>query len=166
MLRKIRLIGDPVLRKKARKVEKVTKDQQKLIDDLIETMHNAEGVGLAAPQVGVSARIAVVEVPKDDQEPGSGITHVLVNPEITQRSTETEERNEGCLSIPGWIGEVTRSLRITVKAMDRQGNRIKLEAEGYLARAIQHELDHLDGVLYVDKLVAPDRIWRVEAQAE
>ena len=159
---KIRMIGDPVLRKKAKKVDKLTKDHQRLIDDMVETMHAANGVGLAAPQIGVSERIAVIEMELDEKVPGSGQTYVLINPEISQSSEEKDDHAEGCLSIPGWQGEVTRPLRVTVKAMDRKGNRIKFEAEGQVARAIQHEIDHLDGVLYVDKLIAPDRIWRIK----
>jgi len=161
-VRKIRMIGDPVLRKKAKKVAKLTRDHQKLIDDMVVTMHAANGVGLAAPQIGVSERIAVVELELDEKVPGSGQTYVLINPEISQMSPEQDEHAEGCLSIPGWQGEVARPLRVTVKAMDRKGNRIKFEAEGHVARAIQHEIDHLDGVLYVDKLIAPDRIWRIQ----
>ena len=162
MVKKIRTIGDPLLRKKAKKVDKVTKEHQKLIEDMIETMRASNGIGLAAPQVGVPERIIVVEMDKDDEIPGSGVTYVLFNPELNHFSTDKDEKPEGCLSIPGWAGEVTRPLRVTVKGMDRQGNRVKFEAEGAIARAFQHEVDHLDGVLYVDKLVAPDRIWRVE----
>ena len=161
MVRDIKRIGDPVLRKKAKKIEKVNKDIQKLADDMIETMHKADGLGLAAPQVGVSQRMFVVELPRDDDVPGSGVPMVFINPEISKLSTETDEKAEGCLSIPGWRGEVERPIRLLVRGMDRAGNRIKLEVEGMLARAIQHELDHLDGVLYIDKLVAPDRVWRV-----
>jgi peptide deformylase len=166
MVREIRKIGDPVLRRKAKKVEKVTRDVQKLIDDMIETMHAARGAGLAAPQVGVSQRVAVVEIEGKEDAPGNGITYALINPEVVKRSEDTASHPEGCLSIPGWRGEVERPLRITVKALDRDGNRIKLDVEGWVARAFLHEVDHLDGVLYIDKLVAPDRIWRVEEGAE
>ncbi len=166
MQRNIKKIGDPVLRRKAKKVEKVNKDIQKLADDMLETMHGAEGLGLAAPQVGVSQRLFVIELPKDDKIPGSGVPYVFINPELSNLSADTDEKAEGCLSIPGWRGEVARSLRLTIKGMDRNGNRIKLEVEGMLARAIQHEMDHLDGVLYIDKLVAPDRVWRVKEGEE
>lgn len=161
MVRDIKKIGDPVLRKKAKKIEKVTKDIQKLADDMIETMHSADGLGLAAPQVGISQRMFVVELPKDDNVPGSGVPMVFINPEISNLSAETDQKAEGCLSIPGWRGEVERPVRLTVKGMDRTGNRIKLEVDGMLARAIQHEFDHLEGVLYIDKLISPDRVWRV-----
>jgi peptide deformylase len=166
MLREIRKIGDPVLRRKAKKVEKVNKETQKLIDDMLETMRAANGVGLAAPQVGVLQRVAVVEVEQKDDVPGSGVTYALINPEVVKQSEETWQHQEGCLSIPGWRGEVERPMKITLKALDRSGNRIKLDLEGWVARAILHEVDHLDGVMYIDKLVAPDRIWRVEEGEE
>ena len=163
MVRNIRKIGDPVLRKKAVKIEKVTRDTHKLIDDMIETMRAAHGLGLAAPQVGVAQRLAVVEISENDPEGNPHRkTYVLINPEIIKPSPETWENPEGCLSIPGWRGVVQRPLKITVKALDRDGNRVKFDAEGMLARAIQHEVDHLDGVLYIDKLVAPDRVWQVD----
>ncbi len=162
MQRDIKRIGDSVLRKKAKKIEKVTKEIQKLADDMLETMHGADGLGLAAPQIGVSQRMFVIELPKDEKVPGSGVSYVFINPEVSNLSDETDEKAEGCLSIPGWRGEVNRPVQLTIKAMDREGNRIKLNAEGMLARAIQHELDHLDGILYIDKLIAPDRVWRVK----
>jgi peptide deformylase len=166
MIRPIRRIGDPVLRKKAAKVEKITRDTQKLIDDMIDTMHKAQGLGLAAPQIGVSQRIAVVEIEElDEQGQLQTRLYTFVNPEIVRRSEETWEHAEGCLSIPGWRGDVERPLTITVKALDRSGARQRFEASGMLARAIQHELDHLDGVLYIDKLIAPDRIWQVNENA-
>lgn len=166
MVRTIHKIGDPVLRRKAKKVEKVTKDIQKLIDDMIETMHAAHGMGLAAPQVGVSQRVAVVEVEKSDDVPGSGTVYALVNPEVIRQSEETWRNQEGCLSIPGWRGEVERPQRVTVKALDRSGNRVKLDVESWVARAFLHEIDHLDGVMFIDKLVSPDRMWRVEEGQE
>lgn len=165
MIRPIRKIGDPILRRRAKKVEKITKDTQRLIDDMIETMRAAHGLGLAAPQIGVSERIAIVEVEQDDANPGDSKLHVLINPEVLRVSEETWEHVEGCLSIPGWRGDVVRPVRVTVRATDREGKRFTLDAEGMLARAILHEVDHLDGVLYIDRLVAPDRIWRVDEEA-
>ncbi|HQZ99907.1 MAG TPA: peptide deformylase [Thermoflexales bacterium] len=165
MIRQIRKIGDPVLRRKAKKVEKVTPEIRKLIDDMLETMRAQRGIGLAAPQVGIALRVAVVEIEKDEDTPGSGQTYVLVNPELAKTSAEEDENQEGCLSIPGWRGMVQRPSRVTVRAMDREGNRVKIDAEGYVARAFQHEIDHLDGVLFTDKLTAPDRIWRVDENA-
>jgi peptide deformylase len=163
MIREIRKIGDPVLRKKANKVEKITKDTLRLLDDMVETMRSVRGLGLAAPQVGVSLRAVVIEIaqpPVGDAPPALKV-YYLINPEIVKRFEETDDAPEGCLSIPGWRGEVTRNSRVVVKALDRSGERIKFEADGVLARALQHEVDHLDGVLYIDKLVAPDRVWRV-----
>lgn len=168
MIREIRKIGDPVLRKKAKKVEKVSKDTQKLLDDMIATMRKAKGMGLAAPQVGISQRIAVVEVEKEDAgqvDASETVLYQLINPEVVKQSEDTWEHQEGCLSIPGWRGDVERPNKIVVRALDRDGNRIKIEAEGMLARALMHEIDHLDGVLYIDKLVSPDRVWRVDEDA-
>ena len=166
MVRNIRKIGDPVLRKKAVKIDKISREMHKLIADMLETMRAAHGLGLAAPQVGVAQRLAVVEINELD---GDGKPHtktfVLINPEVVKSSEETWENPEGCLSIPGWRGVVQRPSKITVKALDRDGNRVKFDAEGMLARAIQHEIDHLDGVLYIDKLVAPDRVWQVDEDA-
>jgi peptide deformylase len=166
MVRTVRRIGDNVLRKKANKVEKINRDLLKLIDDMVETMHAQDGVGLAAPQVGIEKRLAVVEVSKDEKTPGSGQLYVLINPEIVRRSAEKQVGVEGCLSIPGWRGEVERAHSISVKFQDRDGNRQKIDVEGYVAVAFQHEIDHLDGVLYIDKLVAPDRIWSTKTGEE
>ncbi len=163
MVRNIRKIGDPVLRKKAVKVEKISRETHKLIADMLETMRAAHGLGLAAPQVGVAQRLAVVEISEFDGEGNPHTkTFVLINPEVVKSSEEAWENPEGCLSIPGWRGVVQRPSKITVKALDRDGNRVKFDADGMLARAIQHEVDHLDGVLYIDKLVAPDRVWQVD----
>jgi peptide deformylase len=165
MVREIRKIGDPVLKKKAAKVEKVTSDTRKLLNDMLETMRAANGQGLAAPQIGISQRIAVVEV-TDPTASGDGKKiYTLINPEIIKHSDDKWVAPEGCLSIPGWRGEVERPYQISVKAIDRDGTRIRFDADGMLARAIQHEVDHLDGVLYLEKLVAPDRVWQVDENA-
>ncbi len=166
MVREIKKIGDPVLRRKAKKVEKITRETLKLIDDLLETMHAANGLGLAAPQIGVLQRVAIVEIAPDENVAGSGVVYALINPEIVKESEETWVNQEGCLSIPGWRGEVERPLKITVKSLDRSGNRVKFDVEGWVARAFQHEIDHLDGVMFIDKLVAPDRMWRVKEGEE
>lgn len=165
MILVIRKIGDPILRRKAKKVDKVTKETKKLVDDMLATMHAASGQGLAAPQIGVGQRVAVVEVPQNDEIPGSGVTYALINPEIVSVSDDNWEHQEGCLSIPGWRGDVVRPYRVVVRALDRDGNRVKHEVEGHVARAFLHEIDHLDGVLYIDKLVSPDRVWRVNEDA-
>ena len=162
MIRDVKRIGDPVLRKKAKKIGKITRDVQKLIDDMLETMHHHNGVGLAAPQVGISQRLFVVEMELSDNIPGSGVTYAIINPELVRTAGEPLVAQEGCLSIPGWRGEVQRPASAIVKGLDRNGSRIKLEVEGGIARAMLHELDHLDGVLFIDKLIAPDKIWPVD----
>jgi len=169
-IREIRVIDDPVLRRKARKVDKLTPEIRQLIEDLIETMRDAPGVGLAAPQVGVSERVIVVEYAEEadddaDDQPARKKLYVLVNPEIVWSSDEMVDGTEGCLSIPGWMGDVTRHEAIAVKGLNRSGQRVKINARGWLARIFQHEIDHLDGVLYIDRLI-PDTLRRVEAGSE
>jgi peptide deformylase len=147
-VRPVRIYGDPVLRQKAAEVGEFDAELQRLAQDLRETMQAYNGVGLAANQIGVAQRIAVVDVPLDDD---TRAAFTLVNPVIVERSgSETGE--EGCLSIPAMYEDVTRSLRIRVTAHDETGKPYEVEAEGYLARAIQHEIDHLDGVLFIDRL--------------
>lgn len=141
----VRTIGDPVLRSKAKKVEKVTEKTNQLIDNMFETMYEEDGVGLAAPQVGMLKRIAVIDIGEDNPI-------VLINPEIIEESGKAI-MEEGCLSIPERTGEVIRSKNIKVRSLYREGKQIEFEAEGFEARAIQHEMDHLDGVLFIDKLV-------------
>lgn len=141
-LRNIVKLGDEVLRKKCRPVDKVTERIQILVDDMIETMHDANGVGLAAPQVGVMRRIFVVDI-------GDGPI-VLINPEIIEMSGE-QTGEEGCLSLPGKAGTVTRANYVKIKGLDRDGNEQIYEGTELLARAFQHENDHLDGILYIDK---------------
>jgi len=150
----IRRFGDPVLREKGKKIGVIDADVQKLIDDMIETMHDARGVGLAAPQVGLSIRLTVIEVP--DHEP-----YILINPEIVKRSGKRVV-TEGCLSLPGWYGEVTRSERVVARAKNRYGKEYKIVADELLAQALEHEIDHLNGVLFVDHLTAPDKLWKSE----
>ena len=158
-LREIVVVPDPVLRRKAQKVRTFDADLQRLIDDMIETMRAAPGVGLAAPQVGVSQRVIVVEYGDDDEEDENAPKrlYVVVNPEIVEASEETEMGVEGCLSIPGLVGEVERSRRIVVKGQNRRGQPIKLKLQGWVARIFQHEIDHLNGILFTDRAV---RIWK------
>jgi len=144
-LLQIREIGDPVLRSRAKKIDEVTKKTNDLIDNMFDTMYAEEGVGLAAPQVGILKRIAVIDIREDNKV-------VLINPEIIEEEGKAI-MEEGCLSIPGETGDVIRSEWIKVRSLDREGNQIEFEAEGFEARAIQHEMDHLDGVLFVDKVV-------------
>ena len=139
--RKIVTLGDDVLRKECRPQEKFDLRLWVLLKDMADTMYKAEGVGLAAPQVGVQRRVVVIDV-------GDGLVE-LINPEITSREGSQCGR-EGCLSLPGRQGIVTRPNKVTVKAQDRKGNPIELSAEGFFARAVCHELDHLDGRLYID----------------
>jgi len=149
-VRKIRILPDPVLKQKAKKVTKIDKSIQRLVDDMIETMKSVSGVGLAAPQVGVSLKVAVIEIPGDE-------VIVLVNPEIIKREGE-RIIGEACLSVPGYHGEIKRSVWVKVKAQDRLGHKIRLKGEDLLAQALEHEIDHLNGVLYVDRLDGPDKL--------
>ena len=144
VIRHIRKFGDPALRQKAAPVERITDAHRVLVRDMLETMRDAPGVGLAGPQVGVLERIFVWEV---EDEHGA-----FINPVISSRSSETEEQDEGCLSLPGLAYPVERSLRVTVEGLDQDGRPVSVEAEGFFARVCQHEIDHLDGVLFIDRL--------------
>ena len=150
----IHTLPDPVLKKKAKKVTKIDGSIQKLIDDMLETMPRAGGVGLAAPQIGVSLRIITLQLPDEDPI-------AIVNPEIVKRNGEREV-SEGCLSVPGYVGEIKRADSVTLKGLNREGKAIRLKATGLMAQAIEHELDHLDGVLYVDHLESREKLYRVE----
>ncbi len=165
-LREIITLGDPRLRQRSRPVEKITPEIRTLIQDMVETMHTQQGVGLAAAQIGELQRLIVVEVPEDEEVPGSGELYVVINPEIVKASAETEVGTEGCLSVPGWVGEVERAVQVVVRGLNRQGRPLRLRTEGYLARVFQHEIDHCNGVLYIDRLTAPDRIWSVQEGEE
>jgi peptide deformylase len=164
-LRPIVYSDNPVLRERSRRIRRVTPDQQQLIDDMIETMYAANGIGLAAIQVGVPERVVVVHLPEDpedeDPPPGSGQLYVIINPELARKSREMEDGIEGCLSVPGWVGEVTRHRNVTVKGLDRQGQPVRIKAEGFLARVFQHEIDHCEGVLFTDHIEDPEKIWPV-----
>ncbi len=158
---------DPVLRQMAQPVRKFDADFQTLVDDMIETMRAANGVGLAAPQVGRSLRLAVIEtLPELDEAgeeiPGTRELYVIANPEISWHADTTVDGIEGCLSIPGFVGEVARPTAVRRRAQDRRGKWFKLRPKGWTARIIQHEIDHLDGVLYIDRLTSPDHFWREE----
>lgn len=143
-IRVIRTKGDPVLREVALAVQEITPQVKKLLDDMVETMYDAEGVGLAAPQVGIGKRIIVIDVLDEN-----GLLK-LINPVIMKREGK-EAAVEGCLSFPGVAGEVERDVKVTVLAMDVDGNPVEICASGLLARAFQHEIDHLDGILFVDR---------------
>ena len=153
---------NPLLRQKSKKVKRFGQALQNLIDDMVETMHAVHGLGLAAPQVGVSQQVIVVQLPEDDEEdPQSGKLYVLCNPEIVRTAGEEEESEEGCLSVPGFAGDVQRAAVVTVKGLDRRGKKMRIKAEGLLARAFQHEIDHINGVLYIDRVDSPEKIRRI-----
>jgi len=151
-VRILHLLGSPVLRQKSASVATVDDAVRQLVDNLFETMRAAKGVGLAANQIGVARRVAVVDIGEEDPPP-----LVLINPVIVERGEEDETAEEGCLSIPEIFGDVTRPLRVVVEALDQEGKRSRIEAGGYKARAIQHEIDHLDGILFLDHLSAVKR---------
>jgi peptide deformylase len=145
---------DPVLRRKAKRVSHVDESLNRLIDDMIETMYEVSGAGLAAPQVGVSLKIAVIGLPDED-------VIVLVNPELVKKSGERVVI-EGCLSVPGYRGEIKRAEKVTVKALDRNGKAFRIKAEELLAEVLEHEIDHLNGVLYLDHLESTDKLEKTE----
>ena len=155
-------VPEPVLRKKARKVDEFGPALQDLINNMVETMRAAPGVGLAAPQVGVPERVIVVEFGDENDEQAPARLFTLVNPEIKNYSDEVETGVEGCLSIPGFLGEVERSEKVQVKAFNRHGQPVKIKASGWLARIFQHEIDHLDGVLFTDRA---EKVWKAEGEA-
>jgi peptide deformylase len=161
-IREIVTIPEPVLRRKARKVTDFGPELQTIIDDMVETMREAPGVGLAAPQVDLPLRLIVVEFGDEEDETAPAKLYTLVNPEIVRSSQETEVGTEGCLSIPGFLGEVDRSTTVTVKGQNRHGQPMRIKAKGWLARIFQHEIDHLDGILYIDRA---DHVWKVEGQS-
>jgi peptide deformylase len=161
-LRPIITLPDPILRRKARPVTRFDDELQTLIEDMIDTMRAAPGVGLAAPQVGVSERVIVVEyVEEEEDEDAPKKLFVMVNPEIKTASGETEEGIEGCLSVPGWQGEVERALAVTVKGQSRRGQPMKVKAKGWLARIFQHEIDHINGVVFIDRAT---KVWKPQPE--
>jgi peptide deformylase len=164
-LRPVLTTEDPRLRLRAHAVDRFTDDLQTLIDDMVETMRAAPGVGLAATQLGVRQRVIVVEYPpegaSDDEEEPPVKLYAVVNPEIARRSTETITATEGCLSIPGYLGSVERHAAVTVKGLNRRGKPFQLKARGWTARIFQHEIDHLDGVLFIDRA---ESVWRPEPE--
>jgi peptide deformylase len=155
-IRKIIQVEHPVLRSKAQEVKSFDEDLQNLIDDMVETMREAPGVGLAAPQVNVSQRLIVVEfgIEANDEEQQEEVPkklHVVINPEISRASSDMIVATEGCLSVPEWIGDVERSSTVTIKGKNRRGQPLKIKSEGWLARIFQHEIDHVNGILFLDR---------------
>jgi len=162
--REIITIGHPTLRHKAHKVTKFGPELKLLIEDMIETMRQAPGVGLAATQVDVSERVIVVELPADEEEGTPAELYTFVNPEIVKASRDVEEGQEGCLSIPGYVGDVPRHTMIVVRGQDALGKPQRVRANDYLARIFQHEIDHLDGVLFIDRVTDPGKIRKITAE--
>jgi peptide deformylase len=167
-LREIRIFGDPVLRERAQELEAFGPDLEELVQDMFETMYHASGIGLAAPQIGLSVRVMVVDVPESEEEEGGRFA--LVNPRIVAVDEQTERAPEGCLSIPGLEEIVERPATVVVEGSDPAGARVTVRASGLLSRALQHEIDHLDGVLFLDRVSALKRRMLVKkwkkAQAE
>jgi peptide deformylase len=154
----IKTLPDPVLRQKAKKISRADKTILKLVDNMIETMHEANGVGLAAPQIGVSLRLVVICLPEEDAR-----EIVLINPEVIKKSGE-REIEERCLSVPGYVGQVKRSVNVTVKGRDENWKEVRIKADELLAQALEHEIDHLNGILYVDRVESPEKLTKVEPE--
>jgi len=153
----IRTLPDPVLRQKAKRVRTIDGSIKKLIADMRETLHADPGrVGLAAPQVGVSLRVTVIGIPDEEDI-------ILINPEIVRRKG-TRLVSEGCLSVPGYVGQISRAESVTAKGRDLSGKEIRIKADGLLAQALEHEIDHLNGVVYVDHLESMDELRKVEVE--
>src|SRR5512139_3053088 len=166
-IRTIVSLPEPVLRRKARPVTEFDSELQTLINDMIETMREAPGVGLAAPQVNVSQRVIVVEYGEEEEDENGEIIekpkklYALINPEIVKTSEEKVPGVEGCLSIPGVVGEVERFTSVQIKGLNRRGRPTKVKAEGWLARIFQHEIDHLNGIVFPDRAT---KVWKPEAE--
>ncbi len=152
----IRIVPDPILRQKSKRVRSINGSIQKLIGDMIETMNAAPGVGLAAPQVGIPLRVVVIGIPEQEDI-------VLINPAIVRRSGERLV-NEGCLSVPGYVGEVKRAESVTVKGRNQNGKEIRIKADGLLAQALEHEIDHINGILYIDQLESMEKLRKIEPE--
>lgn len=150
----IRIFPDAVLRQKSKRVSSIDGSIQKLIDNMIETMHAASGVGLAAPQVGTLLRVIVIGLPEQEDI-------ALINPVVVRKKGERLV-NEGCLSIPGYVGQITRAESVTVKGRDPKGKEVRIKADELLAQALEHEIDHLNGVLYIDHLESMDLLRKIE----
>ncbi len=152
----IRVAPDPVLRQKAKRISSIDGSIHRLISDMIETMHDAHGVGLAAPQVGIPLQVIVIGLPEQEEI-------ALINPQIVRRRGERLV-NEGCLSVPGYMGQLKRYESVTVKGRDPNGKEIRIKADELLAQALEHEIDHINGVLYVDRLESMDDLRKIEPE--
>ncbi len=160
-LRELNAFPDQILRQPAQPVKKFDEELKTLVDDMIETMRDAPGVGLAAPQIGISKRVIVVEFGNEEDESIPKQLYVVINPEIVRKSEDQIVGIEGCLSVPGLVGEVDRSQIVTVSGQDVHGEKIKIRAQGWLARIFQHEIDHINGVLYTDRA---QNIWQPDPE--
>jgi peptide deformylase len=149
-VREIKILGDPILREPAAEVEELDEEVRVLVRDMFETMYHAEGIGLAAPQVGVSRRVIVVDL-RDSDEDGAGPI-ALINPKVMEAGKKTDRGPEGCLSIPGMEEVVERPESVTVEGLNPDGERVTMKVSGLLSRALQHEIDHTDGILFIDRL--------------
>jgi peptide deformylase len=161
--------GDPVLRQKAKKLKSFGPSLDALVTEMLDAMHAADGLGLAAPQISVPLRVIVIEVPAEVDEEGNE-THpsqlyVYCNPEIVEASGE-EEAQEGCLSVADYVGQVKRATSVTVKGEDTKGRKIRTKAKGLLARAFQHEIDHINGILFIDLVESPEKLRRIRPDEE
>ena len=156
MVRPILLADEPILRQKAKRVKRFDGAIQGLIDDMVETMHQAKGVGLAAPQIGIPLRVIVIGIPEQE-------AIALINPEIVSRKGERLV-NEGCLSVPEYVGEVKRAESVTAKGLNPAGKEIRIKAEELLAQALEHEINHINGILYIDQLEGTDKLHKIEPQ--
>ena len=156
---KMRLLPEPILRQKAKKLGRIPANMKKLVSDLVETMYDEHGVGLAANQIGSLQKVAVIQTPEMEE------ALVLINPEIVKQEGEREVE-EGCLSIPGYRGLVKRSVSVRARALGLDGKVIRIKADELLAQALEHEIDHLNGILYIDRLVSPDDLWKIPPVGE
>jgi len=152
------VIPNPVLRQKAKQVNRISASVKKLIEDMVDTMSSANGVGLAAPQVGVPLRVIVIRLP--EEEP-----FALINPSVVKKKGEREV-SEGCLSVPGYVGKLKRAESVTVKGRDSTGKEVRIKADELLAQALEHEIDHTNGILYIDHLESPDNLRKIEPGEE
>jgi peptide deformylase len=161
--------GEPVLRQKAKKVKSFGPSLDTLVKEMLDAMRAADGLGLAAPQISVPLRVIVIEMPAELDEDGKeihpGELYVYCNPEIVDASGE-EEDQEGCLSVPGYVGQVKRATSVTVKGEDARGRKIRIKAKGLLARAFQHEIDHINGILFIDRVDSPEKLRRIQPDDE
>ena len=162
-VRTIISLPDPTLRRKSHKVTTFDREFQTLVDDMILTMRQAPGVGLAAPQIAVPYRLIVVEFGDEEDEEKPKKLYVLANPELIHGSEEKATAIEACLSVPGLVGEVERHQQVLIRGFNRFGKQVRIKAAGWLARIFQHEMDHLDGILYVDRAA---RVWQPTEEEE